>query len=81
MTILATEAKMKIIGAAKFKELCLSLLEKLGPEGILITKHGKPIARVIPVEHEHGLLIGVLKGKIKIKGDIQSTGIKWNAES
>lgn len=72
---------MKIIGAAKFKELCLSLLEKLGPEGIVITKHGKPIARVIPIEHEHGLLIGSLKEQIKIKGDILSTGTKWNAES
>ena len=72
---------MKIIGAAKFKELCLSLLEKLGPEGIIITKHGKPIARVIPIEHEHGLLIGTMKEKIQIKGDILSTRTKWNAES
>ena len=72
---------VKTIGAAKFKELCLALLDRLGPEGLVITKHGKPIARVIPIETEHGLLIGSLKSKIKVRGNILSTGIKWNAKS
>ncbi|MBI1861736.1 MAG: type II toxin-antitoxin system Phd/YefM family antitoxin [Deltaproteobacteria bacterium] len=71
---------MKTIGAAKFKELCLALLEKLGPEGLIITKHGKPIARVIPIESECGLLIGSLKTKIRVKGDLMNTGVKWNAQ-
>lgn len=71
---------MKTIGAAKFKELCLALLEKLGPEGLVITKHGKPIARVIPITHDNGLLIGSLKGKLIVKGDILSTGVKWDAK-
>jgi len=39
---------MKTIGAAKFKEQCLALLDKLSPEGIVVTKHGKPVARVLP---------------------------------
>jgi len=38
----------KKINASKFKEQCLSLLENLAPEGIVITKHGKPVARLIP---------------------------------
>jgi hypothetical protein len=29
---------MTTIGAAKFKEQCLSLLERLTPEGLIITK-------------------------------------------
>ena len=40
---------MKTIGAAKFKEQCLALLDQLDADGLVITKHGKPIARVVPV--------------------------------
>jgi prevent-host-death family protein len=36
--------------AAKFKEQCLKLLDEVDPEGILVTKRGKPVARLIPVE-------------------------------
>jgi antitoxin (DNA-binding transcriptional repressor) of toxin-antitoxin stability system len=60
----------------------LKILENLPEQGVLILKHGKPIARVISVEEQKPLeLHGSLKGKIKIKGDILSTGVKWNAES
>ena len=72
---------MKKVAAGKFKEQCLSILDHLEPEGILITKHGKPVAKLVPVHTDHANLIGSFKGKIKIKGNILSTGIKWNAES
>ena len=72
---------MQTINASKFKEQCLSLLENLDPEGIVITKHGKPVARLIPAGSDCADLIGSMKGKLKVKGDIFSTGIKWNAES
>ena len=39
---------MESIGAAKFKEHCLSLLDSVGPDGLIITKHGKPVAKLIP---------------------------------
>jgi prevent-host-death family protein len=72
---------MKQIGAAKFKEQCLALLDDLDDEGIVITKRGRPVARLIPIRAQHADLIGSLKGKVKINGDIMSTGIKWRAES
>ena len=72
---------MKTINASKFKEQCLSLLENLDPEGIVITKHGKPLARLIPANSDCADLIGSMKGKIKVHGDILSTGLKWDAES
>lgn len=72
---------MKRIAAAKFKEQCLSILDRVEPEGIVITKHGKPIATLKPIKAESANLIGSLKGKIKIKGDILETGLKWNAQS
>lgn len=70
---------MKKVAAAKFKEQCLSILDHLGPEGIVITKHGKPVARVLPAERASAELIGALRGRLRVKGDIQSTGVKWDA--
>jgi prevent-host-death family protein len=72
---------MKTVPAAQFKAQCLSLLDRVGPEGIVITKHGRPVAKLVPIATEPAALIGSLKGKLTIKGDIVSTGIKWDAES
>jgi prevent-host-death family protein len=72
---------MKQIGAAKFKEQCLSILDNLSPDGLIITKHGKPVARVIPYPQNQKALIGALKSKIAIHGDIISTGEVWDADA
>jgi prevent-host-death family protein len=70
---------MKRVAAAKFKEQCLSLLDHLDPDGLVITKHGKPVARVLPVERASADLIGSLRGRIRVKGDVLSTGLTWEA--
>ena len=72
---------MKTMGAAKFKEQCLALLDRLDAEGLVITKHGKPVARVVPYEREFNEVIGSLRGKIEVRGDIVSTGVRWNADA
>ena len=69
-----------MIGAAKFKEQCLALLDQLNPEGLVVTKRGKPIARVIPYDHQCADLIGSLRHKVKVQGDIFATGLGWNAD-
>jgi prevent-host-death family protein len=72
---------MKTMNASKFKEQCLALLDNPDPDGILITKRGKPVARLIPADRDCASLIGSMKGKIRIKGNILSTGVRWNAQS
>ena len=72
---------METIAAAKFKEQCLSVLDSVGPEGVIITKHGKPVAKLIPIETQSAALIGRLRGRIRIKGDILATGLSWDAQS
>jgi prevent-host-death family protein len=69
------------IGAARFKKECLAILDRLGPEGIVITKHGKPIAKLVPIETESASLIGSLAGKIQVHGDLRTKGLQWDAES
>lgn len=72
---------MEQINASKFKEQCLALLDNLAPEGIVITKHGKPVARLIPAGSDCADLIGSMKAKIVVHGDILSTGLNWDAKS
>ncbi len=70
---------MRTIDAASFKQQCMALLEELDPDGLVITSYGKPVARLLPFEHEHAKLIGSLHDKVKIRGDILSTGTDWDA--
>ena len=72
---------MKQIPATKFKEQCLSLLDRVDEDGIVITKRGKPVAKLISIRVESGELIGKLKGRVRVKGNILSTGLRWNAQS
>ena len=82
---------MKSVGIIYFKEHCMKLLAQLDAQGLLITQDGRPIARVIPHEEvtqkqqddewKQAVLDGILRDKVKIHGDIFSTGIRWDAES
>jgi antitoxin (DNA-binding transcriptional repressor) of toxin-antitoxin stability system len=72
----------KTVNASEFKAKCLKLLDHLGPEGMVITKRGRAVARLIPITAaSNAETIGSMKGKIAIKGDLFSTGVKWRAQS
>ena len=45
---------MKRIPAAKFKETCLALLDSVDGDGIVITKHGRPVMTMpSPCHQQH----------------------------
>ena len=70
-----------IIGAGDFKAKCLQLLDDVAEHrGVLvITKRGKPIARLVPVEPEHELF-GALRGSVLEEADIVSPiNADWDA--
>jgi prevent-host-death family protein len=71
---------MKEIPAAKFKAQCLALLDAVDAEGLVITKRGKPVAKLIPIASDSASLIGALAGRLEITGDILTTGLDWHAE-
>jgi prevent-host-death family protein len=62
------------IAAAEFKANCLRLMDEVAQQRrpIVITKRGKPIAKLMPVENEAIDLFGRMAGSIKICGDIVS---------
>ena len=72
---------MKTIRADEFKEQCLALLDELESDGLVITKHGEPVARLVPYKGTSADLIGSLSHEIKVRGDIFTTGITWDADA
>ena len=71
---------MRTIDAAKFKEQCLALLDKLDADGLVITKHGRPVARVLPYDGPDADLIGSLRHKVKVRGEVLTTGVRWDSD-
>jgi len=64
----------KKIAAAKFKATCLALMDEVQTSGqeIIVTKYGKPVAKLVPLESKSMERFNKLRGKGKIKGDIVS---------
>jgi prevent-host-death family protein len=65
---------MKTIAAAKFKAQCLHLMEAVSTtrEAVVITKRGRPIAKLVPADSPSEQFLGRLKGVIKIAGDVEA---------
>ena len=66
--------KTKTIPAGTFKARCLAIMDEVQAkrQAVVITKRGKPVAKLVPVEVEKDDIFGFYKGKITITGDIIS---------
>ena len=69
------------IPAGQFKARCLALLDEVAETGrqIVVTKHGRPVARVVPLEPAPSLA-----GSVTLLADDDdaffSTGATWDAD-
>jgi len=65
---------MKTIAAGEFKARCLQVMEDVRTKRtpVLITKRGKPLAKLVPADDKPPEIFGCLAGKIEILGDIVS---------
>jgi prevent-host-death family protein len=63
---------MKKMAAGKFKVHCLAVMDEVQAKGesVLITKRGKPVAKLVPVEKDADDFYGFFAGKGKIEGDV-----------
>lgn len=71
------------IAAGEFKAKCLHLLDEVqrSRKEIVITKRGRPVARLLPADENPPVVFGRMKGTITIKGDIVApTGEAWEAD-
>jgi len=68
---------MKKMGAGAFKAKCLAVMDEVQAkhETVVITKHGKPVAKLVPVESQGDDIFGFLRGKVAITGDVVSPAL------
>jgi prevent-host-death family protein len=64
--------KEQAIPISEFKARCLQLLQEIDSQGgsLVVTKHGRPIAKVVPAAHNRPSRMGDWADFVKIKGDI-----------
>jgi prevent-host-death family protein len=69
---------MARVGATEFKAKCLELMDRVQArrETFVITKRGKPVAKLVPLERGRTAgLFGCMTGKACITGDITAPAI------
>ena len=73
-------ATPKTINASDFKARCLRVLDDVQATGseVVITKRGKPVARLGPIGPARRSLRGAWKGMARIRGDI--VHVDWSAD-
>lgn len=66
---------MRKMAAAQFKAECLAVMDHVSQSGqpVVITKHGKPVVKVVPANQCEDDIFGALSGIAKITGDIENT--------
>lgn len=75
---------MKTMAAGQFKARCLKVMDEVKNtrEPVVITKKGKPVAKLVPPDTPPRDILGCLKGVIEIVGDIESPVVppeEWEA--
>jgi prevent-host-death family protein len=75
---------MKTMPAAQFKARCLKVMDEVQNtrEPVVITKKGKPVAKLVPPDTPPRDILGCLRGVIEIVGDIESPLVppeEWEA--
>jgi prevent-host-death family protein len=76
-----TTATQETIAAGEFKAKCLKLLDQVAEERktLIITKHGKPVAQLIPAPAAEDF-VGSMRGSVLWEGDIISPiDVEWEA--
>lgn len=69
--------------ASEFKAKCLRIMETVRATGeaIVITRHGQPLVKVVPVAEGTATLFGRLAGSVVHESDVVSPiGEAWDAE-
>ena len=75
------KTKERLISVTEFKAKCLKILDDLDSQGVVINKRVRPVAKLTLFHAvDNSKLIGSMKAKVIIKGNIFSTGRKWNAQ-
>lgn len=71
------------VKVGEFKAKCLKLMDEVSRTGesLIITKRGKPVAKLRPIGARKAELLGLHQEAVRIQGDtVTPTGEAWEAE-
>jgi prevent-host-death family protein len=80
--VMARKPKQVELPAGQFKARCLKLMDEVRERRVevVITKRGRPVARLVPIEPPPALF-GAMRGSVLALGDVVSpTGERWDAD-
>ena len=80
----AAPGGQRTVKASEFKAKCLKLMDEVAASGeeIVITKKGKPVAKLTAFHPRPKTLFGAGRDRMKIIGDIISPlDVEWEAQS
>ncbi|MCY3747939.1 MAG: type II toxin-antitoxin system Phd/YefM family antitoxin [Chloroflexi bacterium] len=84
MTEGRTVTGKRTMAATEFRARCYRLMDEVAETGreIVITKRGKPVARVVRYRRRRGAPFGLYRDVIRIHGDIGAPiDVEWDAET
>jgi prevent-host-death family protein len=68
---------MKVMPAGQFKARCLKVMDEVRStrEPVVITKKGRPVAKLVPADSQPQDVFGCMKGQLEIVGDIVAPAV------
>jgi len=82
VTIMVMKAA-RTMKASELQTKCLAVMDTVARTGdsVILTKRGKPVAKICPITQPQPSVFGFMKGRIEILGDIISPiDVEWDAE-
>jgi prevent-host-death family protein len=81
MTIVNT-MEPRQISTSELKAHCSEVVERVAGrrETVIVTRRGRPVAKIVPLEEQPRSLFGLTRGAITVRGDIiEPIDIDWEA--
>jgi prevent-host-death family protein len=78
------QPKQRQVGAGEFKVHCLQIMDEVSRSRaqVVITKHGKPFAKLVPYSEEPNSLYGCMGDSVVIHGNvIDAIEEVWDVDS
>ncbi|MGH9188937.1 MAG: type II toxin-antitoxin system Phd/YefM family antitoxin [Acidimicrobiales bacterium] len=78
----SASSDVRSVGASEFRRQCLALLDSVEATktSVLVTKRGRPVALLVPVDEPGPATMGSVELLAAADRDYFSTGVDWSAE-
>lgn len=78
-----TRSRPRSVSATTFKQECLALMDDVERTGheIVVTRHGRPVAKLVPVQRTLPSAFGWMAGTVAAVGDLEAPEHVWDLDA